>query len=265
MADLSAASVEDVKGFFRKYYAPNNATITIAGDVKRDSVLAQVKKLFDAIPRGPAIEKPVPLPVTLTADTIVNLEDRVQLPRLDYAWHTTKAWSNDDAALKLAARILTGSKSARLTQRLVYEKQVASGVSARQGGLMFDGSFRVTAAARPGHSLGELQGMIDEELRKLAESGPSARELDLAKNATEAGFLSSIQTVSGKSNQLNAYYYQLGVPDGFQQDLDRYRAVTADDIKRVVRQYLLGPRVIIGVVPEGKLTSDLVARPRITP
>jgi zinc protease len=228
-------------------------------------VLAQVKRLFGAIPRGPAIETPSVPPVRMTADTLVNLEDRVQLPRLYYDWHSTKAWSTDDAALQMAARVLTGSKSARLTQKLVYQMQAASGVSAGQSGNRFDGDFSVTATARPGHTLGELQGVIDAELRKLAEEGPTARELDLAKNAIEASFLSRIQTVSGKSDQLNRYYYQLGVPDGFQRDLDRFRAVTSDDIKRVVRQYLLGPRAIVGVVPNGKLTSDLVARARITP
>ena len=265
MADLSAASLNDVKDFFRKYYAPNNATITIAGDVKRDSVLALARKLFGSIPRGPAIETPVVPAVRLVADTLVNMEDRVQLPRLYYAWHSTKAWGTDDAALEMAARILAGSKSARLTQKLVYETQIASNVSAYQNGMRFDGDFRITVSARPGHGLGEIQGIVDAELRRLAEQGPTARELDLAKNATEAGFLSSIQTVGGKANQLNAYYYQLGTPDGFQKDLDRYRAVTIADIQRVVGQYLLGPRVIIGVVPNGKLASDLIARPRITP
>jgi zinc protease len=105
--------------------------------------------------------------------------------------------------------------------------------------------------------------VIDAELARLAAEGPTARELEQAKNSYESGFLSSLERVGGKADQLNAYYYDMGEPDGFQRDLDRYRAVTAADVQRVAREYLSGPRVILSVVPEGK--RDLAARPRVTP
>ncbi len=119
------------------------------------------------------------------------------------------------------------------------------------------------ATARPGHALPELQRAIDDELRKLADQGPTDRELQQARNSIEASFIRRIQTVQGKADQLNRYYYETGVPDGFQHDLDQLRAVTADDIKRVVSRYLIGPRAIVSVVPQGK--RELAAVRRVTP
>lgn len=263
MKDLSAASLEDVKNFFRKYYAPNNAVIVVAGDVKAAEVKALVWKYFADIPRGPAITRPVVQPVTLTRDTVHIAEDRVQVPRLHYSWHTPKLGTADDAALDLVAYILTGSRTSRLTRKLVYELQIATDADAFQGSKRLASDFAVTATARPGHALPELQRVIDAELARLAEEGPTARELDQAKNTTEAQFLSLLESTNRKANQMNSYYYQSGNPDGFQADLDRYRAVTADDIRRVVRSYLLAPKAVLSVVPLGK--PELAVRGRVTP
>ena len=263
MTDLSAAELEDVKNFFRKYYAPNNTTITVAGDVKADQVKALVRKYFGEIPRGPAITRNAPAPFSLPSDTAAVLEDRVQLPRLYYSWHTVKGWAPQDAALDIAAYVLTGAKNSRLTQKLVYDQQIASGVSAFQDGKRLDGDFTVVATARPGHTLPELQRVIDAELARLAAEGPTARELEQAKNSIESNFLSGVEQVGRKADALNSYYYQLGEPDGFQKDLARYRAVTAADVQNAVRAYLTGPRVIVSVVPQGK--REMAATGRVTP
>jgi len=252
MTDLSAASVDDVKNFFRQYYAPNNATIVVAGDVNAAEVKALVKKYFSAVPRGPKIERPAPAPFTVR-DTAVTLEDRVQLPRLYLEWHTVKGWHADDAALEIAGRILAGARTSRLTQALVYSNELATGVSARQDGKHLDGDFGIVATARPGKGLDTLRAVVDTELRKLAGEGPTARELEQAKNSIEANFLRSIESVMGKADQLNEYFYVTGHPDSFQADLDRYRNVTAADVQRVIKKYLLANRVMISVVPQGKL------------
>ncbi|MBA3853787.1 MAG: hypothetical protein C0503_05180, partial [Gemmatimonas sp.] len=115
MADLSAASLDDVKEFFRTYYAPNNASIVIAGAVNVDSVRALARQMFGEIPRGPRIERPRPTPFTLR-DTTITLEDRVQLPRVYLAWHAVPEFSADDAALDIAAYVLAGARNSRLTQ-----------------------------------------------------------------------------------------------------------------------------------------------------
>jgi len=260
MQDLSAASLQDVIEFFQRYYAPNNAVIVVAGDVQADSVIRLVRDLFGDIPRGPEIQRPVAPAFDLTRDTMAVLEDRVQLPRLYYAWHTVKGYAPDDAALEEVAYILTGAKNSRLTQALVYEDQVATNAFAYQDGMPLDGEFQISATARPGVALPVLQGVIDAQLARLAEDGPTPRELDQAKNAIESSFLGRIESVSGKASQLNSYYYWTGQPDYFARDIARYRAVTADDIRRVVRTYLLGPRVVLSVVPQGQ--PELAALPR---
>lgn len=251
MTDLSAASVDDVKDFFRRYYAPNNATLVVAGDVKADEVRALVRQYFSEIPRGPEIERPVPARFTVR-DTAVTLEDRVQLPRLYLNWHSVKSTDADAPALQVASYVLAGARTSRLTQALVYNGEVATAVQAYNDGKKLDGDFTIVATARPGNGLDTLQRIIDANVQRLASDGPTARELDQARNAIEAAFLRSIQTVSGKADQLNEYYYQTGNPDGFQEDLDKLRGVTAADIQRVVRKYLQAPRVMISVVPQGK-------------
>ncbi len=264
MTDLSAASLDDVKDFFRTWYAPNNASLVVAGDVSRPEVLAMVRKYFGDIPRGPAISYPTPSQPTLARDTLVRLEDRVQLPRLYYDFPAVRAWAQDDAALQVAAQLLTGSKNSRLTKRLEYDDQSVTRVFARPDDKKLAGDFSIVATAKPGVALPTIQRAIDEELRRLATSGPTDREMEQARNVIESEFLQRIQTVAGKANQLNSYYYETGEPDAFQRDLDRLTAVTAADVQRVVAKYLTGPRAIISVVPEGK--NELAATAReVTP
>ncbi len=256
MADLSAATLEDVRNFFRTYYTPNNATLAIAGDIAPREARALVERYFGDIARGPSVTRPTPPAVLLPADVIATLEDRVQLPRVYNAWHTVKAFAPDDAGLDVLANVLAGGRSSRLYRRLVYELQIASDVVAFQDGSRLDGKFELWTTARPGHALPELQRVVDEEVRKLAETGPTAREVARAQNTFEAQFLSRMERVGsfgGKADQLNFYNYFVGTPDYFQRDLDRYLKVTPADVQRIARAYLVGAhRVVISVVPQGK-------------
>jgi len=255
MADLTAASLEDVQQFFRNYYTPNNATIAIGGDVHFAEVRRAVERWFGDIPRGPAVTRTPPPEVSLPADVYGTLEDRVQLPRVYDTWHTVKGFAPDDAALDVLTSILTSGKSSRLYKRLVYQLQIATQVRAFQDGGRIDGKLEIVATARPGHDLNELQRVIDEEVRTLAESGPTQREVERVQNATEAQFLDQMERVGGfggKANQLNFYQYFVGTPDYLQRDLERYRHVTPADVQRVARTYLLSAhRVVLSVVPRG--------------
>lgn len=255
MADLTAASIEDVQQFFRHFYTPNNATIAIGGDVNPAEVRREVERWFGDIPRGPAVTRTPPPAVSLTADAYATLEDRVQLPRVYNTWHTVKAYASDDAALDVLASILADGKTSRLYKRLVYQLQIATQVRAYQDGGRIDGKFQIVTTARPGHDLNELQRVIGEEVRTLAESGPTPREVERVQNGVEASFLDRMERVGGfggKANQLNFYAYYVGTPDYLQQDLDRYRRVTPADVERVARAYLLmAHRVVLSVVPQG--------------
>jgi len=263
MADLTAATLDDVKGFFTTYYAPNNATIVIAGDVTPARVRELVERYFKDIPRGPAISRPTVPPVSLIDDVHHTLEDKVQLPRVYDAWHSVKAFAPNDAALDAVAEILASGKSSRLFQRLVYEMEIATSVSAYQNGGKLDGKFVVSATAKPGHDLGQLQKVIDDEIRKLADQGPTERELGRFRNAMEAQFIETLEHVggfSGRANQLNYYAEYAGEPDFMEQDMERYRKVTAADVQRAAKTYLADAhRVVLSVVPEGR--TELAAAP----
>ena len=253
MADLSAASLEDVRQFFRTYYAPNNATLVIAGDFRPDSARAWVARYFGAIPRGPALPaRPAPAPVRLARDTTLVLEDKVQLPRFSYTFPTVRAFAPDDAALDVVAFVLAGDKNGRLYRRLVYDEQVAQGVSANQSSGRLAGAFDVVVTPKQGQAPARLARTVDEELARLAAGGVTPRELQRAKNTIRSGFLDRLASVNTKADVLNYYNYFAGTPDYARQDAARYDAVTAADVQRVARQYLLQPKVVLTVVPEGR-------------
>ncbi|GJG85826.1 hypothetical protein tb265_10070 [Gemmatimonadetes bacterium T265] len=253
MADLSAATLGDVKNFFRTYYAPNNATLVVAGDFAPDSVRAWVRQYFGGIPRGPALPaRPDPARVTLARDTMLVLEDNVQLPRFYYTWPTVRVFTPDDAPLEILAAVLAGDKNSRLYKRLVYEQQTAQEVFAGQDGGRLAGAFALVVTAKPGQTPAALAAAADEEIARLAREGPTARELDRAKNSIRTGFLDRLASVNTKADVLNTYNYFAGTPGYAQRDAARYDAVTAADVQRVARQYLAAHKVVLTVVPAGQ-------------
>jgi len=253
MTDLSAAALEDVKNFFRTYYAPNNATLSIVGDFQPDSVKKLVQLYFGNIPRGPALPpRPQITSQPVPRDTFLVLEDKVQLPRLYYAWRAVKAFHEDDAALDLMAYVLAGDKNSRLYKRLVYDMQVAQDVSAFNNAQRLDGGFQIVVTPKPGHTPAEMAKIVNEEIQKLIKDGATDRELARAQNTTRAQFLDRLASNLGKADQLNFYNYFVGTPDYARQDAARYDRVTLADIKRVATSYLMKPRVTLTVVPEGK-------------
>jgi zinc protease len=255
LKDLSAATLDDVKNFFRKYYAPNNASISIAGDFNPTEVKQTIEKYFSQIPRGPAITRKTAIPAPRIArDTFLVLEDKVQLPRLYYGWQSAKAFAPDDAPLQLLGSILGQGKTSRLYERLVYELQVAQDVVAFQNAGRFDGQFRIQVTPKPGQKPARMAQLVNEEMQKIAQSGITARELERAKNQLRAQYLDQLASVggfSGKADLLNYYNFYVGNPDYIQQDVARYEAVTAADVQRVARAQFAKPKVVLTVVPEG--------------
>ncbi len=256
MKDLSAASLEDVKGFFARYYAPNNATISIGGDFDPAAVKRLVETYFGNIPRGPAIQRRTTVPPPQIArDTFLVLEDKVQLPRLYYTYQSAKLFSPDDAPLDILGTILGGDKTSRLYKRLVYDLQVAQDVAAYHSGMRLDGLFTIQVTPRPGQTPAAMAKLVDEEIAAIVEKGVTERELQRVKNTVTAGFLDRLSAVggfSGKADLLNYYNYFAGTPEYVQQDVARYTGATAADIQRVARAQFAKPKVVLTVVPEGK-------------
>ncbi|MGH7731419.1 MAG: M16 family metallopeptidase [Candidatus Eiseniibacteriota bacterium] len=255
--DLTAAALDDVKGFFSQWYNPNNACLVVAGDVKPAEVKRLVFRYFGDLPAGPKPGPLSPRPVTLAADKRDVIEDRVTLPQVQIAWHTVPHWAPDDAALDVAAGILGQGKSSRLYQRLVYKEQSAQNVSSFRFSRELAGAFQVQATAREGFNLTQMETAIMEEVARLAKEGPTADEMTMAKNVTEAQSVFAIQALLGKADRINSYMTYRGKPDLFNEDLERVRKVTAADVQRVVQTYLTRPRVTLSTVPNGK--KDLAA------
>ena len=260
MVDLSAASLTDVQNFFRTYYAPNNATLTIAGDFNPDSVKKMVAKYFGSIPRGPAVSRRTTVPaVTIPRDTFLVLEDKVQLPRLFYTWHSVKGFSPDDAALDILAQVVANDKNSRLYKKLVYDLQIAQNVRAFQDGSRLDGKFQIDVTPKPGQKVADIDRIVQAEIANLISNGVTQRELQRAQNLYKASFLNRLASVLGKAEVLNTYNYYVGNPDYVQQDAARYDRVTAADVQRVARTYLGRPKIVLTVVPEGKKEMMLTA------
>jgi len=261
MVDLSAASVGDVSEFFRKYYAPNNASIAIAGDFDADSAKAWVRKYFGMIPRNAdAPVRPTVPAARLVKDTVMVLEDRVQLPRLYYMWHGVKAFSADEPALDALAAIIAGGKSSRLYRSMVYEKQIAQDVGMNNSSDKLDGVILLSSTAKPGVHPRQLAAEIDAAIRDVAERGVTERELTRVKNGVRASLLDELSSVLGKADRLNYYNYFAGTPEYIDEDLARYERLTVADVQRVAKQYVSGrARIALTVVPEGKKELALAA------
>jgi zinc protease len=254
MADLTAASYEDVVAFFKTFYAPANASLVVAGDFDSASARRLVEKWFGDVKPGPPAE-PITIPgVTLTGVQKKTITDRVQLPRLYLAWLTPRRFEPGDAALDVVADVLAGGRNSRLYKRLVYEMQIAQDVSAFQASQALSSYFLVEATPRPGHTADELLKIIDEEVARLQHEAPAEREVQRALNQIESSFYRRMERVGGfggKADQLNSYYAATGNPDWFNEDLARYRALSPADVRAAAEAFLpLDRRVELTVVPE---------------
>jgi zinc protease len=256
MDDLTAASYDDVVQFFRTYYAPGNASLVLAGDLDPVQAKALVEKWFGDVKAGAPVT-PITIPgVMLTDVKKQTITDKVQLPRLYLAWLTPQALAPGDAAMDLVGYVLAGGKNSRLFKRLVYDMQIAQNVIAYQNSQSLSSYFLVRATPQPGHTVEEIQAVIDEEIEKLRSEPPTYREVQRALNQIESSFYNSLERVggfSGKADQLNNYYTGTGNPDWFNEDLARYRALSPTDIRAAVQAFLpRDRRVELTVVPESR-------------
>ena len=252
MNDLLVAPLEDVKSFFRQYYAPNNATMAIVGDFDPVQTKQWVARYFADIPRGKAIERPNAQPVTLAGERRLLYEDRVQVPRLYLRWPTVGVKHDDRFPLQVLTSILAGPRTARLTKTLVYDQQSAATVVAVLTPSESVGHFSVVVTPRPGNSLSSIEATVDSVLTRLKEEGPTADELKRATAGAEYGFVSNLESNFGKAETLLQGSVFFGDPGYFRRALPKIQSVTAADVKRVANKYLTAGRVVLSVVPQGR-------------
>ena len=249
LTDLSAASMDDVKAFFRQYYVPNNASLVIAGDFDPKQARAFVEKHFGPIAKGGDITRPTPAIPKLEKETRVSFEDAVPLQRMYMVWHSVPQGHKDDAALDLLGSVLSGGRGARLQSNLVYEKQLSQDINTGNGSREIAGQFQISTTVRPGKNLEEIEKEINAEIERVKNEPPTADEISRALNRLEAQSIFGLQTVQAKADALNRNATFFGKPDMFQQQLDEYRRVTPADIQRVAKTYLTENRLIMTVVP----------------
>ncbi len=263
MADLSAASVDDVKGFFKTYYAPNNATLALVGDFDVAKAKVWIEKYFGTLPSGPAIARPEIPPTMLSTNKRLVLEDsKARLPQLMFVWPTSGDDSPDALPLEGLASVLTRDRTSRLSKLLVYDRQLATSVNARAGSDENAGEFYVRVSPRPNASLTEIERLVDSVVTSMVVAPPTDREVQRLKNFTLVGAISGLQSVLDKAEEMLDGQTYHGNPTYLTDvELPAYRALKPADVHRVAVKYLAAPHVVLSMVPAGKL--DLIANPSL--
>ena len=252
LEDLDAADVDDLKRFFMRWYGPNNAALTVAGDVNPTEVLEMAKKYFGTIPRGAEVENQKLESVTLEEDRYISYEDNIRFPLIQFAYPTVPNYHPDEAPLDVLSDILGGSKNS-LFYKNFEKNQTAIQASVFHPCQELAGQFQLTVLPFPGKTLAEMETKIRETLVEFEERGVNEDDLQRFKSTFESQTISSLETVSGKASTLARYQFMLEDPNYVSKDLQRYLDVTAEDVMRVFKKYIKDkPAIILSVVPKGQ-------------
>ena len=250
LADLSAASLGDVSEFFRKYYAPDNASLCIAGDFDPAEAKRLVSKYFGPFPRGPEVKRPAPSTPKLDGTKHITQTDAVKLPRVQLVWPTVPVGHADEPALDVLAEVLGQQpKENRLYLALIYNKPLAATASAAHPTSRLTGTFDVTITGRPTSALDELVKVADAEIARLQADGPTDAEVLKAQNGRESQFVVGLQAMMRKADFLNSYNVMYGDPLAYKAEMARLFAVTPADVKRVAQKYLTADRIRLDITP----------------
>src|SRR6266478_1264776 len=258
--DIDAARIDDVRAFFRQYYTPNNASLTITGDIDPAQAKVWVEKYFGSIPPGPPVPRITATTPPITAEKRAQVTDQVELPRIYMGWITPPIFQPGDAESDLLAQILGGGKSSRLYKKLVYQMQIAQDVQVQNSNLRLGSVFELQATAKPGVKPQDLEAAINAELEKLRSEGPTQTELERARNVMETRTISSLERLGGfggLADRLNQYNQFLHDPGYLPKDLARYNRATAADLKQVAEERLkTSARAVVYGLPGERVVDD---------
>lgn len=252
-ADIQAATLDNVKAFFKQYYTPNNASLAIVGDFDPAKTKALVEKYFGSIKRGADAPKVSVTTPPITSERRAVVPDRVELPQITLAWHTPAIFTPGDADGMVMAQALGGGKSSRLYKKLVYDLEIAQEVTATQFSLSLGSVFAIQARARPGKTAEELEKAIDAELEKLRTEGPDQAEIERSVTTLETQIVSGLESLGGfggVADRLNMYNHHLKDPGYLPRDIARLRAVSRESAKKFAADHLKNnARVVVHCVP----------------
>ena len=258
-ADLNAATLDDVKAWFRRYYGPNNAVLVIAGDIDIATAKAKAEQYFGAIPASEPVSHAKAWVAPFDGEKRLAINDRVPLPRLYLIWNLPGDGQRDTVLLDLFADLLANGKTGRLFERLVYRDQLATAISASTSSDELASQFSIVASAKPGASLAPIEAAIREELARLIAQGPTEAELQRIKTQRYADLLPAFDGVGAKGQLLAANEVLHGDPGHYRQELAWERAATVADVRDAARRWLGAGRLVLEVQPQ----NGLEAKPEV--
>ncbi len=267
MEDLGAASLSDVKEWFKTYYGPNNATLVVAGDVQTDAALEKVKKYFGGLPAGPPLTKYEAWTAKRSGTQRQYMQDRVNQPRIYKVWNIPAEGTHDSYMLDLSNMVMSFGKSSRLYKRLVYDEQIATSVYSYLDSREIGGLFTIVADVKPGINVAQVETAIDEELSLFIEKGPSQEELDRVKTNTYASFIRGLERVGGfggKSDMFGFNQTYFGNPEQYKVWLQELQDARCADLQNAAREWLSDGQYVLEVQPFKEAQSDIADADRTT-
>ena len=256
--DLTAAAYADVVRFFKDHYTPGNASMAVVGDFDSAEARKMVEHWFSDVSERRALPRPEPsAPARLNGVVKKTLTDKkAKRSFRSILWHSPAQYLEGDAACGVLARILAGSAYSRLNKRLEYDLKIADMVSSAQIGQRLSSFFRVSFWARPGHTLDEIQAVVDEEIARISLEPPAPREIELAVRSIERDYYNSLQSFNALAYRLNYYYCGTGEANFFNRDLERYRRVTPREVSSCAERWLRrDQRAELTIVPDSGTSS----------
>ncbi|MCY3546861.1 MAG: pitrilysin family protein [Gemmatimonadetes bacterium] len=241
LADLNAASLEDVHEWFDAWYGAANAVVVVAGDVEAEDVKARVEKYFAHIPSGPPLVRPAVTIARRAEPTRIVLQDRVPQGRVYKVWNVATVEDESVDYLSLASDVLSVGKSSRFYRRLVYDDQIATDVSASVRAGQLGSEFVVSVTAQPGQALDQVEAVLAEELQAFLDSGPTEVELARAQASRRANFIRGVERIGGfggKSDVLAASEVYRDSPDGHRRQQENLRTATVADVHGAAVEWL---------------------------
>lgn len=248
MDDLNAASLQDVREFFRIYYAPNNAALALVGDFKTDAALAKIKQYFEAIPSQPAPPAVDAAEPVQTAERRFTVEDPLaRLPQIIMGYKGVEPNSADAYAMQVLSQTLSGGQSSRFYQKLVKEKELVSGISGFVSGVRGTGYYFISAMVAPGKKVEDVESAIEEEIARLQREPIEDWELAKAKNTSRRGSIQSLQGSLGTATRLTQYAVYYNDPNLVNTQFEKIAAVTKADVQRVANKYFKTTTRTVGI------------------
>lgn len=253
--DLKAAELEDVRAWFKRYYGPSNAVLVLAGDIDAETAREKVKRYFGDIPAGPTLDKQKTWIARMEGEHRQVMQDRVPQGRVYKVWNVPPEGAADTARLELVADLLAGSKTSRFYERLVYDDQIATDVTATLWKKEIGSQFLVWATAKPGQDLATVEAALDEELARFLEEGPTADELRRSKTNLGAGFLRGLERIGGfggKSDILARGEVYQDDPGAYRDYLRHLREAEVEGVRDTAREWLGNGVYVLEVRPYGR-------------